>query len=59
MKYCCLLIAGALVAQPLIAEEGFVPLFDGKSLDGWVQRGGKASYSVVIKSGAVMPVTKI
>lgn len=25
----------------------FVPLFDGKSLDGWVQRGGKAKYSVV------------
>ena len=27
-------------------EEGFVPLFDGKTLDGWVQRGGKANYAV-------------
>jgi hypothetical protein len=26
--------------------EGFVPLFDGKTLDGWVQRGGKAKYTV-------------
>jgi len=27
-------------------EQGFVPLFDGKTLDGWVQRGGKAEYRV-------------
>jgi hypothetical protein len=26
--------------------EGWVNLFDGKSLDGWVQRGGQAKYSV-------------
>jgi len=29
------------------SEDGFVPLFDGKTLDGWVQRGGKATYTVV------------
>jgi hypothetical protein len=28
------------------AEEGFVQLFNGKDLDGWVQRGGKAKYRV-------------
>ena len=25
---------------------GFIPLFDGKTLDGWIQRGGKAKYTV-------------
>jgi len=28
------------------ADDGFVPLFDGKSLDGWKQVGGKAKYEV-------------
>jgi len=28
-------------------EEGFVPLFDGKTLDGWTQKGGKAKYEAV------------
>jgi hypothetical protein len=27
-------------------EAGWISLFDGKTLDGWVQRGGKAKYSV-------------
>jgi hypothetical protein len=27
-------------------EAGFVPLFDGKSLDGWQQHGGAAKYAV-------------
>jgi hypothetical protein len=27
-------------------EEGFRPLFDGKTLDGWEQHGGKAQYRV-------------
>lgn len=36
-----------LLALPSAAEEdGFVPLFDGQSLAGWVQRGGKAKYTV-------------
>lgn len=29
-----------------VAAKGFTPLFNGKSIDGWVQRGGKAAYSV-------------
>ncbi|QDV52214.1 3-keto-disaccharide hydrolase [Gimesia fumaroli] len=28
-------------------DKGFTPLFDGKTLDGWVQQGGKAKYEVV------------
>ena len=32
----------AVAAEP--AE--WIPLFDGKSLDGWTQRGGKANYKV-------------
>jgi hypothetical protein len=31
---------------------GFVPLFDGKTLNGWVQRGGKAKYRV--DNGAIV-----
>lgn len=29
------------------SEKGFVPLFDGRTLNGWTQKGGKARYSVV------------
>jgi hypothetical protein len=35
------------LALPVLAEDAaLTPLFDGKTLDGWVQRGGKAAYSV-------------
>lgn len=34
------------LAAPLMAAEDWVNLFDGKSLDGWVQRGGKAKYTI-------------
>ncbi len=37
------------------AEEGFRPLFDGKTLAGWTQRGGKAKYSVA--DGAIVGAT--
>jgi len=33
-------------APGLSADDGWVSLFNGKDLDGWVQRGGKASYRV-------------
>lgn len=31
---------------PAAADDGFVDLFNGKSLEGWVQRGGLAKYRV-------------
>ncbi len=37
-------IAAAQAVQP--AEDGWTLLFDGKSLDGWVQRNGTATYRV-------------
>lgn len=42
------IIAGLALActAALAAETGFKPLFDGKTLDGWVQRGGAAKYRV-------------
>jgi hypothetical protein len=36
--FCCLLAAAA--------DDGWTPLFNGKDLDGWIQRGGKAKYRV-------------
>ena len=43
----CSLIAGALpVAAGEGPGEGFVCLFDGKTLDGWVQHNGTATYRV-------------
>ncbi|PQO26685.1 DUF1080 domain-containing protein [Blastopirellula marina] len=38
-----LLAAGTVVAEN---EEKFVPLFNGENLDGWVQNGGEAEYTV-------------
>jgi hypothetical protein len=35
--------------------EGFVPLFDGKTLNGWIQRGGKAKY--VVEDGMIVGAT--
>jgi hypothetical protein len=45
------LIAGCAV-EPDKEEEGFVRLFDGKSIEGWIQRGGEAVYSV--EDGAIV-----
>ncbi len=51
----------SLVAVPLlvmlatlsaVAEEETVSLFNGRTLDGWVQRGGKAAY--VAREGAIV-----
>jgi len=33
-------------AEPKPDGHGYVDLFDGKTLDGWTQRGGKAKYAV-------------
>lgn len=40
-------------SEPGLTE--WKPLFDGKSLDGWTQRGGKASYKV--EDGAIVGTT--
>lgn len=50
-KILCSLCFAAVVffatSSALVAAEGeWRPLFDGKSLDGWVQRGGAAKYTV-------------
>ena len=38
---------GSMAAQAQDATEGqWTPLFNGKNLDGWIQRGGEAKYSV-------------
>jgi hypothetical protein len=37
----CALLLGATAAEPI-----WKPLFNGKTLDGWTQKGGKASYRV-------------
>jgi len=38
----CMLTTSLIAAEP----EQLQPLFDGKSIDGWIQRGGKATYTV-------------
>lgn len=48
--------ATAAVVDPVAPDaEGFVRLFNGKDLDGWVQRGGKAQFRV--EDGAIVGVT--
>ncbi len=39
-------IAALHAAESARDAAGWTPLFDGKSLDGWVQRGGKAKYRI-------------
>ncbi len=45
-------ISIAIVLAPLTLAGQWHSLFDGKTLDGWIQRGGKAQYSVV--NGAIV-----
>jgi Domain of Unknown Function (DUF1080) len=46
MKLRWLLLLGCCLVGSASAEEGFVPMFDGKTLDGWKQVGGAAKYRV-------------
>jgi len=39
-------MALALLTVPAAAQDGWRPLFDGRSLDGWVQCNGSAPYTV-------------
>lgn len=52
------IVIGA-VAWAADNSDGFVALFDGKTLDGWIQRGGKAKYEVQdgMIVGATVPKT--
>ncbi|MDD4017097.1 MAG: DUF1080 domain-containing protein [Kiritimatiellae bacterium] len=46
---CAVFAGGAVLAQG--SEEGFVSLFDGKTLNGWARHGGKSTYGV--EDGAI------
>jgi hypothetical protein len=45
-------LAAGCALGPDKEEEGFARLFDGKSLEGWIQRGGEAVYGV--EDGAIV-----
>ncbi len=45
-------LAGVANLNVIAEDEGFVAIFDGKTLAGWVQRGGNAEYAV--EDGAVV-----
>ena len=48
----CLLLA-LILGNPVLAQkENWIDLFDGKTLNGWDQKGGKAIYSA--KDGQIL-----
>ena len=48
IRYCLALLFVATFATPSRADDkdGWVSLFDGKSLAGWTQRNGTATYGI-------------
>lgn len=50
-----LLVAGLVLTAAKTSAQELSPIFNGKDLDGWVQRGGKAKYAVV--DGVVVGTT--
>jgi hypothetical protein len=46
----CLIMMGLLTAASVsvaaMSDEGFVSLFDGRTLNGWTTRGGKSPYKI-------------
>jgi hypothetical protein len=52
MKYISSSLILASLCSSAFAAEGWVDLFNGKNLEGWVQRGGKATYTV--EDGAIV-----
>lgn len=52
LRLLLVLFAGVASVASAAEKEEFRPLFDGKSLDGWVRRGGKAKYEV--KNGGIV-----
>ena len=49
------LVLALISGRTALADEGWVPLFDGKTLDGWKVNGGTASYKV--EDGAIVGTT--
>ena len=46
-KFCSLLFAAAFCfTTSLLAQDGWINLFNGKNLDGWEEHSGKAKYTV-------------
>jgi hypothetical protein len=41
-----LFLAASTAATALLAGDGWIELFDGETLDGWIVRGGEATYAV-------------
>mgnify|MGYP001239121390 CR=1 FL=1 len=41
-----LLGVGTFLVSPVMAENGWTSLFDGKSLSGWIQKNGTATYKI-------------
>ncbi|MCB1226120.1 MAG: DUF1080 domain-containing protein [Verrucomicrobiales bacterium] len=56
LRHTLLLLAALSTAASASAEDGWVALFDGKTLDGWTQRNGTATYEVV--DGTIKGTTK-
>ena len=50
-------ITAMLICVPAVADDDWVSLFDGKSLDGWTQKNGTATYSV--ESGTIVGRTAV
>lgn len=46
------LCAAIMLTEHVYAQDGFVPLFDGETLDGWEKRGGAATY--VVEDGQII-----
>jgi len=58
MKRCLSTVVIALLAAaPAAAQDGWRPLFNGKTLDGWAQLNGTAPYTVV--DGAIVGTTVV
>lgn len=52
-----LILASVLLSLAATAGEPWTPLFDGAGLEGWIQRGGKAVYTV--EEGAIVGRTRL
>ena len=47
LYFCIVLLANSALAQDSSRGLDWKPLFDGKSIDSWIQRGGKAKYEII------------